>query len=342
MENLDDNSWGALLGVFIGDAAGATLEFRTTVSESDARHAITMPGGGVLKVAPGQITDDSELTLALYHILRLHSPQRLSSVILDDIANSYVQWFASLPFDIGNTCNRAFSPGFFHKNNCSTFLSDDEYKLSNVLMESSANTNMQSEANGALMRIVPMAIWSRGLPDDDIACNARADARLSHPHTITQDCNAVYCIILAYLLNNVGDYLGAYDKGIEYAKQYCCSTTVDWMMETLSDDFLEKIDCSILEGHVRYAFCMAMYFLQRNTPFEDAIVSTLRKGGDTDTNSAIVGGIMGALHGASKIPPDMYRPLFDFDCSHPGNVGHMRPLAYSIPFHFRYECNASK
>lgn len=36
---------------------------------------------------------------------------------------------------------------------------------------------------------------------------------------------------------------------------------------------------------------------------------TLCRGGDTDTNAAIVGGLMGALHGASTIPATMLQPV---------------------------------
>ena len=54
--------WGAL----VGDACGATLEFYDDeITEEIARRAMTMPGGGSLRVGCGQITDDGELTLAL-------------------------------------------------------------------------------------------------------------------------------------------------------------------------------------------------------------------------------------------------------------------------------------
>jgi ADP-ribosylglycohydrolase len=70
METILDRSYGALLGVFVGDAAGAVLEFYTgKVTEETASNAITMPGGGVLRVGKGQITDDSELALSLAHAL---------------------------------------------------------------------------------------------------------------------------------------------------------------------------------------------------------------------------------------------------------------------------------
>jgi ADP-ribosyl-[dinitrogen reductase] hydrolase len=57
---------------------------------------------------------------------------------------------------------------------------------------------------------------------------------------------------------------------------------------------------------------LAFHFLRRATPYEEAIKATLMKGGDTDTNAAIVGGMMGALHGASAIPERMKQPVLTY------------------------------
>jgi len=57
---------GCLLGALVGDAAGATLEFlQHDPTPKEVDWAMSMPGGGNLQVAPGQITDDGELTLCL-------------------------------------------------------------------------------------------------------------------------------------------------------------------------------------------------------------------------------------------------------------------------------------
>ena len=61
---------GSLLGACVGDAAGATLEFiGRTPSYEEALRAMAMSGGGYFKLAPGQITDDGELTLSLARAL---------------------------------------------------------------------------------------------------------------------------------------------------------------------------------------------------------------------------------------------------------------------------------
>jgi len=61
---------GSVIGAFAGDAAGAVLEFSTVeINEKNVSMALAMPGGGPHKVAPGQITDDSELAICLAHAL---------------------------------------------------------------------------------------------------------------------------------------------------------------------------------------------------------------------------------------------------------------------------------
>jgi ADP-ribosyl-[dinitrogen reductase] hydrolase len=55
-------------------------------------------------------------------------------------------------------------------------------------------------------------------------------------------------------------------------------------------------------------------------------------GGDTDTNAAIVGGMMGALHGVAAIPEYMRRPVEEFDCTKTHPQGYVRNQAYSTRF----------
>lgn len=45
------------------------------------------------------------------------------------------------------------------------------------------------------------------------------------------------------------------------------------------------------------------FFQLLNLPtLEDALVATVRKGGDTDTNAAICGALLGAVHGRAAVP----------------------------------------
>jgi ADP-ribosylglycohydrolase len=72
-----------MLGALVGDAAGATLEFcHREVTEEMALKAMTMPGGGSIRVGPGQITDDGELTLTLWQALKSWSISDLMALLI--------------------------------------------------------------------------------------------------------------------------------------------------------------------------------------------------------------------------------------------------------------------
>mmetsp|Transcript_3908 Transcript_3908/g.4294 ORF Transcript_3908/g.4294 Transcript_3908/m.4294 type:complete len:101 (-) Transcript_3908:766-1068(-) len=64
-ESLRDAAFGAVFGALIGDAIGAPLEFSPRPSLARVKEAFTLPGGGIVKVGPGQITDDGELSISL-------------------------------------------------------------------------------------------------------------------------------------------------------------------------------------------------------------------------------------------------------------------------------------
>ena len=92
----------AYLGLAIGDALGATTEFMTP-SEIKATYKVhkKIIGGGRLYLKPGQVTDDTEMSLALGRAI-LHAEQWQ----LNGIADNFLAWMRSKPVDIGATCRR--------------------------------------------------------------------------------------------------------------------------------------------------------------------------------------------------------------------------------------------
>ena len=58
-----NNTLGSLLGGAYGDAAGARLEFKKQISAKDVQNAMLLKCGCIFQVAPGQVTDDTELSI---------------------------------------------------------------------------------------------------------------------------------------------------------------------------------------------------------------------------------------------------------------------------------------
>ena len=62
---------GSVLGAFVGDAAGAVLEFLDIqdINNKSVDYALQMEGGGVMGMGKGQVTDDSEMAMCLVNAL---------------------------------------------------------------------------------------------------------------------------------------------------------------------------------------------------------------------------------------------------------------------------------
>ncbi|KAK9793462.1 hypothetical protein WJX73_000555 [Symbiochloris irregularis] len=182
---------GALLGVCVGDAAGAPLEFPRSACISDDKvdRAMNMQGGGFYQVVgPGQGTDDTEATLCLAHGLAKSRPPCLP---LNRIAQGYTLWMASSGLDVGDTLRKAFTTG------CTA-----ERSAAEACMKAARRENESSQSNNCLNRVVPLAIWAWQKDPREIASFAHSEAALSHPNAVVQDCSAAYCIAIAQLIRS--------------------------------------------------------------------------------------------------------------------------------------------
>ena len=305
-----DHCKACLLGLFVGDAAGATLEFTPgRPSAKKAQRAMRMPGGGMLSVGAGQVTDDSEL--AIHLLLALHDKDLSDGYPAEAVAREYIKWHRSCPFDMGHTCARAF--GFA--------------KSAEDVMANAARYNMFSEANGALMRLAPLVIWARHVPPCALMEIARADAKLSHCNAICQDVNAAYALIVGHLLHQPRDADGALGKLQEVVNELH-ATVQTWIKESKTT---QSFDCTIHPGHVKHAFQLMLHVLRNKMSFDMGIEWVLMQGGDTDTNAAIVGSVLGALHGMDAIPHYMRDPVLSYQPDKVNDlIGQPRPAMYTI------------
>lgn len=307
----------SILGALVGDAAGAVLEFKDEISTEDVEAALHMPGGGTWRVGPGQITDDGELTLALWNVLKEHDAH--DGVPLSEMMGAYAEWYASFPFDIGRTCGFAFEALYNAREEANGFDADAHAKFVNKI-------NAKSEANGALMRATPIASWVAPYADlsaEYAAQIAIEDAKLSHPNLVCQEANAVYVYTIVLLLRGASPH-EAWQKTLEFADAHVESETIKQWLKDSSSLRIDDMKCNVNMGHVKHAFTLAYYFLQNpHISYTDALRMTLQKGGDTDTNAAIVGGLVASYN---PIPDFMARPVLTFDCT---QMGRKRPAVYS-------------
>ncbi|MFT3710682.1 MAG: ADP-ribosylglycohydrolase family protein [Archangium sp.] len=267
---------GALWGQAVGDALGTTVEFRDELGIA-TREPSAWPGEligeGPFRLLPGQVTDDTELALA-----HARSLVRMRRQDLDDVATSYLRWRNSDPFDVGGATNQAFG--------------GPATNAAGVLARASRNT----QANGSLMRSSPLGIFGAGMKREELGALARADSQLSHPHEVCQWACAVFVTTIADAIVTGASGTVLHARALEFARGSPVEDTLHASLDGLPASDGDN------QGWVLIALQHAFFHLARSTDFEAAMVQTVVKGGDTDTNAAIAGALLGATLGFDAIP----------------------------------------
>ncbi len=184
-----------------------------------------------------------------------------------------------------------------------------------------AASNAGSKANGATMRATPMGVWAHRLPPGAAGAAGAADASLSHPNASCAGANGAYVTAIAHLVAHPGDADGA----IAAAEAFLASggdayaEAASWLALAREG---ELVPYHPMAGFVKIAFVHAFRHLRCRTPFGAALAETLRGGGDTDTNAAIVCGLLGALHGVGGIDVALWAPVVNCDTA---KGAHARP-----------------
>lgn len=302
--------FGSVLGALVGDAAGGVLEFMgRKPTKEEVQMALDMPGGGVFNLAPGQFTDDGEMTVALLNSLAMSN----GSYLVSQVAKAYCSWERSKPFDIGMATSSALMEDPYDE-------STDELEVK--VERQAATYNSDSKANGSLMRATPLGVIAAGLSLEDAIEVARKDARLTHPNETCQHATAAYVIAIRHLILHPGDAKGAFAVAMAYARENSEEVT-EWMESIVTR---KPGPTYPLAGFVKHAFTHAFYHLRCGNSYEESLTQTLERGGDTDTNACIVGGLIGALHGADRIPQAMLGKLMSCD----SQKGQPRPDSFTI------------
>jgi ADP-ribosylglycohydrolase len=293
---IDQVGRGAIFGSLVGDAAGAVLEFYPAMpARDDVIRALEMKGGGYWRTAPGQITDDGEMSLCLMSAL---AGKNVFNI--EEVAKAYFRWYRSLPFDIGITI----------RNGLTGPLEEKAISLHLAMWKAAESRNSGSKANGSLMRIAPLGVWGHRISEKDLVDAACQDSRLTHCNLTCQHACATYCLAIRHLMINPSDNKGAFVKAVEWAEILGNSEIYAWL-----ESARENIAVGYLphSGFVKYAYVHAFRHLLLGTSYLNSLVETLSGGGDTDTNACIVGGLVGAFHGEPGVPRQMVNALLKCD-----------------------------
>ncbi len=277
---------GCLLGQCSGDALGQLVEFRSAaeIARPYPNGVRELADGGAFNTLAGQPTDDSELALML-----ARSIVKAGHYDAESAAQAYAWWLGSHPFDVGNTTRAALGPAL---------AAAKAGKSAAAAARKAAS--MSSQANGALMRLSPLAIFAWSRKPEETAKLAREDAALTHPDPVCRDANAVFAIAVAHAIKTGAEPAAVFEFARDWASKSKCRPDVLVTLEA-AREAAPKCDGQNI-GWVRVALQNAFYELLHTRNLEEALVHTVGRGGDTDTNSAITGALLGAVHSRDAVP----------------------------------------
>ena len=173
----------------------------------------------------------------------------------------------------------------------------------------------ESQSNGSLMRVSPIGVWAAGDPARAAAA-AREDSALTHPNPVCVEACAGYCAAIA------AGVAGASRKEmLKAAAAHCAGAAHDAILSNALPE-------SFARGWVITALQNAFYRLSSNASVEESLVATVACGGDTDTNAAIAGALLGALHGRDAFPARWILPVLAARPLAEAGAPRPRPMQY--------------
>jgi ADP-ribosyl-[dinitrogen reductase] hydrolase len=260
---LQDRALGAYLGFAVGDALGATVEFMTK-GEIAAQYGVhdRIIGGGWLKIAPGKVTDDTEMALALGRSLI-----RRGGLDLADLCEEFAAWLKTGPIDVGNTCRRGIRRYLTEGSVAAPFFEGDA-------------------GNGAAMRVAPLALATFG--DPGTAQNwCRAQCHVTHHHPLSDSAALALVRMVHTLLAGEG--------------KAAARAIADSLVEEHRAFRFEPYR-GLSSAFVVDTMHTVMHFYFNSSSFAECVVTTVNQGGDADTTGALAAMLAGATHGVSAIP----------------------------------------
>jgi len=254
---------GAFIGLAIGDALGAPVEFMTRGEIRDKYGVLKeMVGGGWLRLKPGQVTDDTEMSLCLARAIAGTATWSLTGV-----ADNLAGWLRSKPIDVGDTCRRG---------------------IRNYMLHGTMETppNPWDGGNGAAMRNLPVGLFTLG--DPSLLENyTLQQAHLTHNHPFS-DAASIY---LGRLL-----HLALTGRSMQRMRREVAQLLAQY--PTFGFDPYK----GLATGYVVDTMQTVFHCFFRSLSFEGCVVETVNQGGDADTTGAIAGALAGAYYGEESIP----------------------------------------
>lgn len=255
---------GAIYGLAVADALGVPYEFM----DRGSFEATGMTGFGTHLQKPGTWSDDTSMTLATCASIK--ETGWIDSV---DIRKRFEDWLFNAKYTVDN------------------YVFDCGIATGEALRTGKGKTDVRSNGNGSLMRMIPLAFVEC---DFDMISDVSA---ITHGHIISR----VGCNIYVYVAKRL---LAGYEMR-DIVKELVCERPYDrlHMLEELEEDQIKS------SGYVVDTLEAALWCLLKTDNYRDAVLKAVNLGDDTDTVAAVTGGLAGIMYGYESIPEEWIETL---------------------------------
>jgi ADP-ribosylglycohydrolase len=297
-EAMNDRPRGALIGLAVGDALGAAVEFRSPGSFAPVTG---YRSGGPHGLKAGEWTDDTSMALALADSIATVGWD------LNDQARRYVEWWKTGKYSVNGRC---FDIGITTRGALNNFQANQDALAS-------GDTSERASGNGSIMRLAPVPIRYAELYPNKIEEISRLAEESSLPTHASEQCRSA-CRYLAIVL-----------AALVRGENRAAVLSPDWKpLQTLNDikplhplihevaqgSFQNKQPPAIEgSGWVVKSLEAALWAFHDADTFEEAVLQAVNLGDDADTTGAICGQLAGAYWGESNIPESLQSGLARVD-----------------------------
>jgi ADP-ribosyl-[dinitrogen reductase] hydrolase len=270
IDDVRDRARGAFLGLALGDALGATVEFMLP-GEIRAAYGVhrEIVGGGWLRLRAGAVTDDTEMSVWIGRAIANGGGWDLRRAAVHLAA-----WLRTGPADVGNTVRRG---------------------LRRFVVEGTLEgaPSPGDAGNGAAMRMLPVALAT--LADHEaMTRTAIEQGRLTHNHPLSD----AACVHVGQLL-----HLACVGLGMPRMRRVSDALVAE------HPEFAFAPYRARSGGYVGETLATVLHHLYTSASFEECLVGVANQGGDADTTAAIAGAIAGAYYGTGALPTRWLRRL---------------------------------
>jgi ADP-ribosylglycohydrolase len=285
---------GMLLGLAIGDALGAAVEFKPSGS------FVPVTGfraGGPHRLEPGEWTDDTSMALALADSIAK------AGWDLDDQAQRYVNWSQTGAYSVNG---RVFDIGITTSMSLARFR-----QTGNAL--SSGDPRGNASGNGSIMRLAPVPIaFAHWFPDrlDALVERAVDSSRPTHASPQCLSACAYFSVVLCGLVHGLPREEVLHPDW-EPSRRACQIYPLHpEVHEVALGSYRRKRPPEIRgSGYVVKSLEAALWAFHGARDFRDAVLRAVNLGDDADTTGAVCGQLAGAHWGETGIPEEWRKGL---------------------------------